>query len=177
GILVLDTKTPIPRLPIDWRALDRRKNSDLRKLQKMQGYVYTDGCRRAFVLHYFGEEGVERECSACDTCLGETVEAEKAPAPSARRRGARGRAVPAAPPPGPVDPSLLGRLKQVRTRLAREEKVPAYCVFSDAILSEIAARKPNTAAELLDIKGVGPAKIDKYGASFLDVLRQIRAGG
>src|SRR5690606_3055266 len=71
GILILDNATPVSRLPIDWRALEIRKKSDLMKLQQMRGYVYTDECRRGFVLKYFGEEGVDLNCGACDTCLGE----------------------------------------------------------------------------------------------------------
>ena len=52
------------------------------------------------------------------------------------------------------------------------EKVPAYVIFSDATLAEMAARKPNTAAELLGVKGVGPTKVDKYGPSFLEVINR-----
>ena len=168
GILVLDSRTPISRLPIDWRAVERRKASDERKLQKMQGYVYTEECRRAYVLKYFGEETVDRDCGACDTCRGEVAPAPEAGA--SRRGGGRSKYVPAPPPAGPPDARLLDDLKRLRSRLARDEKVPAYVVFSDATLSEMASRKPSTAGELLGIKGVGPAKVDKYGAPFLGVI-------
>jgi ATP-dependent DNA helicase RecQ len=167
GIVLLDRTTPINRLPIDWQGIERRRRGDLRKLQEMQGYVYTDGCRRAFVLRYFGEEGVSGECGACDTCRGE-VFAGPSPVP------ARDRARPATrspAPPGPVDAELLTGLKTLRSRFAREQSLPAYCVFSDATLGEIAAHKPTSEAELLAVKGVGPSKIEKYGGAFLDLLR------
>src|SRR5690606_8688349 len=73
GIVVLDPTTPVERLTIDWATIDRRRRGDQRKLQEMQAYVYTDGCRRAFVLRYFGEEGVSGECGACDVCLGQPL--------------------------------------------------------------------------------------------------------
>jgi superfamily II DNA helicase RecQ len=51
----------------------------------MQGYVYTDSCRRAYVLGYFGEKGVDKQaCGACDVCLDEVVDISKAPLPHPR---------------------------------------------------------------------------------------------
>ncbi|HEX9496274.1 MAG TPA: HRDC domain-containing protein, partial [Candidatus Limnocylindria bacterium] len=55
------------------------------------------------------------------------------------------------------------------------EKVPAYIVFSDAVLRAMAASRPNTDRELLAISGIGPAKLERYGARFLELLRT--AGG
>src|SRR5690606_25237975 len=86
GLVVLDTSTPIGRLPIDWRALERRRWGDLRKLEEMQAYVYTEECRRAFVLRYFGEDGVGGDCGACDTCLGEPL---TTPPPRGARNGGK----------------------------------------------------------------------------------------
>jgi ATP-dependent DNA helicase RecQ len=73
-------------------------------------------------------------------------------------------------PTAPVDTALLAELKSLRTALAREEKLPAYCVFSDATLNEIAARRPRTDADLLAIRGIGPQKVGKYGQRFLAIL-------
>lgn len=173
GLLVLDPTTPIPRIPVDWRALEKRKASDLKKLQQMQGYVYTEDCRRAFVLRYFGEESTDASCSACDVCLGEVT--ATANAPTERRTSRRGKYTPTPPAAGPLDARLYEELRSVRSKLARDEQLPAYCIFSDATLTEMASRKPNTAAELLGIKGVGPAKVDKYGAPFLGVINRNRA--
>ena len=52
------------------------------------------------------------------------------------------------------------------------EGVPAYIVFSDAVLRAMAARLPRSEAELLDVPGVGPAKLQRYGEAFLEVLRE-----
>ena len=69
GVWVIDRATPINRLPIDWRALDSRRERELGKLQKMQIYAYTRDCRRGFVLQYFGDSAAMKRCGACDNCL------------------------------------------------------------------------------------------------------------
>ena len=66
---------------------------------------------------------------------------------------------------------MFDRLRGVRRQLADKENVPAYIVFSDAVLREMARRIPTTERDLLAIAGVGPYKIQRYGAAFLDVLR------
>ena len=57
-------------------------------------------------------------------------------------------------------------------QLADRQRVPAYIVFSDKVLLEMATRRPSSEIELLDISGVGPAKLRKYGSEFLAVLRR-----
>jgi ATP-dependent DNA helicase RecQ len=65
---------------------------------------------------------------------------------------------------------LVAELKAWRTRRAREDGVPAYVVLHDTTLSELAARRPGSAAELAAVKGLGPTKIERYGDELLDVL-------
>ena len=67
---------------------------------------------------------------------------------------------------------LFMQLKKLRTHLAMDAGVPAYIIFSDAVLHEMAARKPVTDAEFLDISGVGNAKLKKYGNDFMDCIRK-----
>jgi ATP-dependent DNA helicase RecQ len=67
---------------------------------------------------------------------------------------------------------LFARLKQLRRSLAEELRVPAYVVFSDATLLEMAARRPSSEAELLTVSGVGLTKLARYGDKFLSVLRE-----
>ena len=64
------------------------------------------------------------------------------------------------------------RLRAVRKRLADAESVPAYIVFSDAVLLQMAERVPRSRAELLLISGVGPVKVERYGEAFLEALRE-----
>jgi ATP-dependent DNA helicase RecQ len=70
-----------------------------------------------------------------------------------------------------ADEALLARLRDLRRSISKEEQVPAYVVFPDRTLAEMAVRRPTTINALGQIKGVGPVKIEKYGARFLDVLR------
>jgi len=69
-----------------------------------------------------------------------------------------------------VDEALFARLRTLRKRLADRQRTPAYVVFGDATLAEMAARKPRTHAELLDVNGVGHAKLERYGDAFLEAI-------
>jgi DNA helicase-2/ATP-dependent DNA helicase PcrA len=61
-------------------------------------------------------------------------------------------------------------LKAWRLERSRADDVPAYVVFSNATLEEIAARRPATLAELASVSGVGPAKLERYGEEVLRVV-------
>src|SRR5690606_3974787 len=54
---------------VDWRMLRRGREREYTKLEWMQRYAYTRGCRRGFVLRYFGDPAAMRHCGACDRCL------------------------------------------------------------------------------------------------------------
>jgi ATP-dependent DNA helicase RecQ len=71
-----------------------------------------------------------------------------------------------------VDGDLFEKLRATRKGLAEERGVPAYVVFSDATLLEMAARKPTTSGELAQISGVGPTKLSRYGEDFLSAVRE-----
>lgn len=68
--------------------------------------------------------------------------------------------------------SLFEALRLHRKRIALAQKVPPYLVFTDTVLIDLAALKPKTLADFANIKGVGEAKLKKYGTSFLAVIAQ-----
>lgn len=68
--------------------------------------------------------------------------------------------------------SLFEALRLHRKRIALTQKVPPYLVFTDTVLIDLAALKPKTLADFANIKGVGEAKLKKYGTSFLAVIAQ-----
>ena len=72
---------------------------------------------------------------------------------------------------GDADAALLEALKALRTRLAQAQKVPAYVVFSDRTLIELATHRPATPRAMREIHGVGDTKLERYGAAFLAVMR------
>jgi ATP-dependent DNA helicase UvrD/PcrA len=70
-------------------------------------------------------------------------------------------------------PPGFDELKAWRRTRAREDDVPAYLVFHNATLEEIAARRPRTLDELAAVPGVGPAKLDRYGEGVLAALEEL----
>lgn len=74
-----------------------------------------------------------------------------------------------------VDPKLLAALKALRSRLAAEAQVPAYIIFSNAALEDMAAKAPTDLTAFLRVSGVGTAKAHKYGAEFLATIRAYEA--
>jgi len=67
---------------------------------------------------------------------------------------------------------LLSALKALRTRLAQEAGVPAYIIFSNAALNDMAAKRPRTMPEFLDVSGVGEIKAGRYGEVFLKAIAE-----
>lgn len=67
--------------------------------------------------------------------------------------------------------ALFEQLRAVRMKLAREQGVPPFVVFSDQTLKEMSAVQPKTEVELLHIKGIGAQKREKYGDVFLEEIR------
>ncbi|MFA5188418.1 MAG: DNA helicase RecQ [Patescibacteria group bacterium] len=70
----------------------------------------------------------------------------------------------------PYEKELLDELKIIRNKWARQENVPAYIIFSDATLLELATYLPQTEQEIRKISGFGDVKLAKYGQPFLNVL-------
>jgi ATP-dependent DNA helicase RecQ len=91
---------------------------------------------------------------------------------SARGKGKKARAAP--PVVDSADAALLSALKDLRRELASAQGVPAYVIFPDRTLIEIAAAKPTSLDALHGLYGVGSAKLEKYGAAFLEVVKGVK---
>lgn len=70
------------------------------------------------------------------------------------------------------DNELFEKLRQLRLELATKQNLPPYVIFSDKTLYELAEIQPQTTLEMLQIKGVGENKLQKYGAAFLELLQK-----
>ncbi len=181
GLIVADRAAPIERWPIDWDTLDRRRKAEQSQLDVMQKYAYTDRCRRGFVLRYFGDPAATNRCEQCDNCLALKHEAKTSGASSARlqKKGAGSRnggkkskgESPELADLTDDERALLDSLRALRTSISKREAVPAYVVFADRTLREMARSRPVTAGALADVYGVGPAKMEKYGDEFLAAIR------
>ena len=72
------------------------------------------------------------------------------------------------PSPATMDAPLLSALKAKRRFLAEQADVPAYIVFNDKTLIEMAQKRPKNFDEMAKINGIGSKKLDTYGAAFLE---------
>ena len=150
----------------DDAAADRLRS----QAREMFRFAEANRCRHQLLAEYFGET-LQKCGESCDVCQGKVALPPKL---RKSRRGSEGpsrSAAVAAALGASVDGDLLTLLKSLRLHLARENGVPAYLIFNDATLLEMAARKPRNEAELLQVSGVGPAKLEKYGAAFLKLFK------
>ncbi len=72
--------------------------------------------------------------------------------------------------------NLFEALRKLRKQFADAEKLPAYIIFSDATLREMASEKPLTEEEMLAVSGVGQHKFEKYGQAFLTLIHEMCYG-
>ena len=113
------------------------------------------------------------------------LEIEKVPARTVRPRRCRVCGGPLSTPgekvigrhedcPSGADEEIFETLRAWRAEASREAGVPAYIVFSDATLMALAEALPADRNELLDVPGVGPVKVERYGAQLLAVIDAFR---
>jgi ATP-dependent DNA helicase RecQ len=110
--------------------------------------------------------------SAREVLRGEVPVRLRVPAET-RPRGKTARGSAGKPPPLPLDTDATARfaaLKAWRAQVARAHNLPAYVVFHDATLAEMARERPATLGDLAVINGVGSTKLERYGADILRVL-------
>jgi ATP-dependent DNA helicase RecQ len=245
----------VPPAPLDARALAARADIERQKLRAMVDYAYATGCRRRFLLAYFGDEDAARlqRCTACDVCtraaaptldgddraqvvavldiatrlggrfgrtrlagllaepdtgalrehgpryvldlvrvcegagllaatggdyptvdvtpLGRDVLGGVGVALALPARTERARKRKAPPDASGLDADLVERLRRFRREVAGRDALPPYCVFGDRTLEAIARERPTDLAALGDVRGIGPAKLEKYGAAILEITR------
>jgi ATP-dependent DNA helicase RecQ len=142
------------RAPAEWRGV-------LRQLLSARLIEHDGADRDRLVVTEDGRKVLKGEAPFA---LREDVVAKKA------RRGSRAGA--ALHATGDADAELLAALKALRGALAKAQKQPAYVVFPDRSLIEMAAAKPASLDELGRVHGVGAAKLARYGSAFLAVIRE-----
>lgn len=79
--------------------------------------------------------------------------------------------------PHPNAPAHYEEFRALRATIAREHGVPAYIVFGDKTLYELAERLPQTREEMLNVSGIGEVKYERYGEVFLELSRNIKGNG
>ncbi|HVY82952.1 MAG TPA: DNA helicase RecQ [Steroidobacteraceae bacterium] len=78
-------------------------------------------------------------------------------------------------PGGPRNEIVFEALREWRREVAREHGVPAYTIFHDSTLQEVASVLPQSLSQLRTISGIGATKLDRYGAALLELVRQAGA--
>ena len=181
-------------LPADVKAEAARKAEE--RLKYMTFYSTTQDCLRGFLLHYFGE-AAPKKCGSCSCCLAAEQEAQLQIEYSRRRAADNARRLEMQQYEkeknnklrqqqeifaeyrrknrvnvmlNDSDEKLLGKLFEARKRLAAKQRVPAFNIFSDAVLREMAQKKPRDTDELIRINGVGEHPAMMYGKDFLRVI-------
>jgi ATP-dependent DNA helicase RecQ len=150
----------------DLRAETRRKTIEMFRLAD------TRECRHRALARYF-DEALAPCGASCDVCRGEGIDSLIAAAPRGLARlprAARSVADARALDTEAFDPATFERLRALRRKLATAEGVPAYIVFSDAVLRAMAELRPRTAEAMLQVPGVGRVKLERYGEAFLREL-------
>ncbi len=136
-------------------------------------------CRRRQILDHFGDTELGRPtgrcCDVCDPDSTLELAANAAPTVSARSRsGGRGsRSASVLETLEPVEAKAFERLRAWRKD--RAEGKPAFTVAADSVLAEVLRTRPRGKAELIEIKGIGPAFCEKHGESLLSELAGLEA--
>lgn len=151
--------------------IDRLKTNATRKLDAMMLYARSRYCRRWNILNYFGQSSGIANCG-CDVCRGQVKpRPEKSYDGEVRRREKRRKPPSSDEPLDGVAEARYELLCEVRSKIAKRDKVVSFAVMHNSTLREIARRAPTSIAGLLSISGIGPTKAEKYGKDFLAALQ------
>lgn len=132
-------------------------------------------CRHHEILRYFNEN-MESCRTSCDVCT-EIGVAQLATdgistlAPVRRVLSSPKSVESGAQAETPEQEEFFQRLRTLRKDIADGENVPAYIVFPDKVLREMVVQRPENQEEFLNLSGVGPAKLEKYGDAFLAAIQ------
>jgi ATP-dependent DNA helicase RecQ len=178
GLLVTLTGRGSPRKA--WAAISEAKNRGWESYRSIERYMSGgERCRRRQILDHFGDaeqcRPTGRCCDVCDPDLDLAEAMQRAPAKGGRRReGERVESPRAAVSPSPQAEATTvdeGEFERLRTwRWERAEGKPAFTVAANTVLEDILRRRPSSLAELIEIRGIGPAFCEKHGESLLGAL-------
>jgi ATP-dependent DNA helicase RecQ len=166
---------------VGWERMAAEADDAVAEVQRRQAremfkLAEDAACRHQALVRHFGER-LDRCGASCDLCNQSDLVTEAKPrggTPGVRRRpaarGGAGAAPPDAAPLDGADEELYAALRALRKELAAEAKLPAYCVFPDAVLRALVERRPRDEVELAAVKGVGRNKAQRWGERFLPLL-------
>ena len=144
------------------RSIDRRKIREYIDLLVSEGYLKLEQ----------GEYPVLHLTDRSNDVLfhgAQVIQCEKS-ASQSENRALVGKKKVSTLPSEITESSLFEKLRALRTKLAQKENVPAYVVFSNAALLDMAAKRPQSMENFLEVSGVGEVKAERYGKQFLNAI-------
>lgn len=159
------------------------KTNKWNTLNALIAYAEGGGCRHGEILTYFKDSFRLSECGHCDVCAPQSdrrfvfdYEGDLTPTKGRSLKGFSSRPqkkIPRRPPTLSIEKeALFQKLKNWRKKKAAELDLPAFILFSDKILKDIAQHQPTDRASLLEVYGVGEDKAEKFGEEILAVLNK-----
>jgi len=164
---------PWSELGLDIQRVRDQERTQLQLLKRMTNYAYTKGCRRTYLLQYFGDASqAQRNCQTCDVCTGKALNnAVKTASP---RKGHSG---PTKLAKATHSVLAVEELKHWRRELAKELGVPAFVILHDKTLLALASALPTNRREFLSVKGAGEARWERFGPHIIRICAAARAAG
>ncbi len=155
-------------------------NQRWRSLEAITQFVESAECRHEGILTYFRDTDRIDHCGHCDICapvsqmkiIRPAESARPAAAGKTRLRKPKSSREPAMQIDSPEAEARALVLRDWRKRFAKERDVPAFIIFSDKTLRDLASRNPASLEELEKVYGLGPAKIELFGGDLLKELGQ-----
>ncbi len=149
----------LDRLPVygKLRGVSSDALREMMESLKTQGYLRVDPVHGALFLTPRAEDAVRRHETVTMRVRGKSADSLSA----AKRT-----------PAGTEEDGLYAALRDLRYRAAKEEGVPAFVVFSNATLRDMAAKKPTTESEMILVAGVGQKKLQLYGKRFAEEIKR-----
>jgi len=159
---IRQSDAPKEVIRLRWSALDA-----------MIAYTESATCRHAGILDYFRDAQRLERCGHCDVCDPASARAVQAPPEKLAARKARTpRQERWAAKLGAEDQELAEHLRAWRLAWAKDNDVPAFVVFSDRTLRALVELRPTGPAALLEVPGIGPAKLEQFGTALLEAIRE-----
>ncbi len=156
------------------------KNARWRSLDAIIQYAEGGECRHAGILTYFKDRDRIESCGHCDVCDPDSprrIPHTLAPRPkTAARKGKTKEKKPqresTATPLNAEESERMRVIKEWRLAYAKAQDMPAFIVFSNRTLEDLARKAPGTLTELEDVYGLGPQRIEAFGKELLAVLSE-----
>jgi ATP-dependent DNA helicase RecQ len=148
---------------IDQLEDEEEKRRAWQRYREVKAYAESAFCRARVICRHFGEDPKWESCGKCDVCMARPDWLDEALVSGPAKRQRRSAAF--------QDAGLAGALRQWRKELATRRGVPAFRIFSDAVLGAIAAAQPASLAELAAVNGMGPKKIADFGDELIAAIR------